>query len=596
MSDNSKNVIHIWDKKDIELSSKNEYDNPYTEVEVWVDLKGPDFDKRVYGFWDGGNSFKVRVTATTPGEWSWSSGSNQDDDGLNGKKGKFSAIGWSEEEKDENPCRRGFIKTSENGHAFEYADGTDFFIIGDTWLAAPTFRYRWYDDDKERGIGPDIGFKDMVKFRRKQGYNCVSMIAGHPTWAADGHPSFLMMDDDEHTTIRAAWPENMEELFTSPDKVDAAAAIDMHNEGGRPFLFPGNVEGYENVVPDFDRVNPEYFKHLDKKIDYLNSQGLIPFIEVSRRDVSQVWQKHTDWTISYSRYIQYIFSRYQANNCFLSPIHFDYCGNAVPSRDFNVPANLVIDKYGHPPFGTLVSANAAPTTLVNFGTSDEAKWLSFHQMGNYREHDNYWYLTDIYQSSPPMPAVMEEPYFPGFPHNNPRVESKLAEQYCRSGMYGSFLSGALGGCYYGAAGIWDGNVNKDAKYPVWESLKLNSGKLMPYLRNFAMLQGSRYKDLIPNSDMITPNKSGEPMGYTGWAYCAATKERDFVLAYFEAECPTETIRGLKPDTTYNLRTFNVETGKWWSDHRSDVIKTDAAGCITVPDLMPKGDWGLGLFL
>jgi len=38
---------------------------------VWVDLKGPGFNKRCYGFWDGGKTFRIRITATAPGTWTW---------------------------------------------------------------------------------------------------------------------------------------------------------------------------------------------------------------------------------------------------------------------------------------------------------------------------------------------------------------------------------------------------------------------------------------------------------------------------------------------------------------------------------------------
>ena len=41
--------------------------NPYADVTVWVDLEGPGFSKRVYGFWDGGREFTVRVLATARG-------------------------------------------------------------------------------------------------------------------------------------------------------------------------------------------------------------------------------------------------------------------------------------------------------------------------------------------------------------------------------------------------------------------------------------------------------------------------------------------------------------------------------------------------
>ena len=115
------------------LESQRSYENPYTDVEVWVDLKGPGFAKRCYGFWDGGNTFRVRVLATTPGRWVWKSGASAADPGLQGLQGEFTAVPWTETELAENPCRRGMVKASANGHAFEYADGTPFFLLGDTW-------------------------------------------------------------------------------------------------------------------------------------------------------------------------------------------------------------------------------------------------------------------------------------------------------------------------------------------------------------------------------------------------------------------------------------------------------------------------------
>lgn len=47
-------VIHMWEVHEIVLTAKEKYHNPYTDVTVWADLKGPGFEKRVYGFWDGG--------------------------------------------------------------------------------------------------------------------------------------------------------------------------------------------------------------------------------------------------------------------------------------------------------------------------------------------------------------------------------------------------------------------------------------------------------------------------------------------------------------------------------------------------------------
>ena len=86
------------------------------------------------------------------------------------------------------PTRRGFIKPCASGHAFEYADGTPFFLLGDTWYAAATHRFKWNDDAQPRPIGPDAGFKDYLRLRKSQGFNAVAIIAAFPNWANDGQP------------------------------------------------------------------------------------------------------------------------------------------------------------------------------------------------------------------------------------------------------------------------------------------------------------------------------------------------------------------------------------------------------------------------
>ena len=223
------------------------------------------------------------------------------------------------------PLVAGFIKPSANGHAFEYADGTPYLLLGDTWYAAATFRFKWNDDDRERPIGPEAGFKDYLRLRKSQGFNSVAIIAAFPNWANDAAPWEILAGPDGNKPdlgVRSAWVDQGEIANHRPR--DQWHAKDMDNEGGRAFLFPGKVPGYEQVYPDVDRINPEYFKYLDRKIDYLNAQGFIPVIEVARRDMTSCWAKYYDWPESYSRYIEYVWSRYQANNCLYSPVHYDY--------------------------------------------------------------------------------------------------------------------------------------------------------------------------------------------------------------------------------------------------------------------------------
>ncbi len=578
----------VWEKVEITLYAEKTYENPYKEVEVWVDLKGPGFEKRCYGFWDGDNVFRVRVLASAAGTWKWKSGSNQSDRGLNGKSGSFEAVGWSEAQKEENPCRRGMVKASANGHAFEWADGTPFFLLGDTWWPVATFRYRWYDDDKERPIGPGAGIKDYLRFRKKQGFNCIAMIAALGNWANDDKPAGLKMADG--TVLRSAWKQ-----------AGTQSAKDMHDEdGNRAFLFPGKVPGYEKYFPDVERINPAYFRNFDKKIDYLNSQGFVPFIEVSRRDIGQAWKKFYDWPGSYTRYIQFIWSRYQANICLFSPIHLDWTGATIPPEEWNEAANKVIERYGHPPFGTPAGTNSNPSTLRNFGHTDKAKWLTFHQIGNRRTHDLYPYLTEIFNASPPVPGINGEPYYAGMLDAEGGTEK--SELYCRSAMYGSVLSGGLGGHIPGGGGwqggLWSGEVEDASPAPIWEVIKWRSADQMRHLRTFILSEGRRYQQLVPIAEMLQPNRTGEEKSCVGWAYCARTIEKDLFVLYFEKDCPQASLSGALPRSKYKALWFNPRTGDWMG---AGVLSADSAGKITLPKFPDKStrsntDWGLKLTL
>ena len=66
----AQSVGHVWEMHEIALRTTRPYTNPYRDVETWIELTGPDFAKRVYGFWDGGDVNRVRFVATAPGHWS----------------------------------------------------------------------------------------------------------------------------------------------------------------------------------------------------------------------------------------------------------------------------------------------------------------------------------------------------------------------------------------------------------------------------------------------------------------------------------------------------------------------------------------------
>ncbi|MDT0687222.1 DUF5060 domain-containing protein [Autumnicola psychrophila] len=339
-------VVHVWEMQEITLSTERKYNNYYTEITCWIDLVGPNFSRRIYGFWNGENKFTFRFVGTTPGKWHWTSGSNQTNEaGLNGHSGEFVAIAWTDEEKKQNKNRHGFISPTANGHALQYADGTPFFMVGDTWLAGATWRlpFRGVPGTKNYIPGPGIGFEDAVIYRKEQGYNSVSLISSFPNWESDSNASTYA--DTNGVFLRNAW-----EKFGYQVGEGEVTAKNMRDElGNLPFEMSLEHKG----VSDFNKINPEYFRSLDKKMQYLSDIGFTALLETVRRDVAPSWKAYFDFNESFARYVQYLISRYGAYNIIFSGIHLDWIPEkySLTADEFNEALTYHVKKYGPLPFG-----------------------------------------------------------------------------------------------------------------------------------------------------------------------------------------------------------------------------------------------------
>ena len=130
--------VQVWKRTDIVLTSSREYANPYADVTLDAVFTHEDGTAiRLYGFWNGGNEFRVRFAPTKTGLWSYETMcSDPGNTGLHGRKGTLLAA-------ENTGCtgldRHGFVKISENGRFFVYDDGTPFYWLGDTNWQAPNY-------------------------------------------------------------------------------------------------------------------------------------------------------------------------------------------------------------------------------------------------------------------------------------------------------------------------------------------------------------------------------------------------------------------------------------------------------------------------
>ena len=592
-------AIHTWELKEIELRSSRTYANPYTDVECWVELKGPGFAKRVSGFWDGGDTFRVRVVATAPGTWTWTSASNQPaDTGLNQKSGTFTACDWTAAEKQLNPNRRGFLRSTPNGHALQYADGTPFFLAGDTWLGAATWRLPITGAavDPNYEPGPGVTFEAAVAYRKRQGFNSVSMIAAFPTWASDQYANTYA--DRKGVYLRNAW-----EAFgmTVDGKTPTAKA--MHDEQGyRSFEILPNRDG----LADFDRIVPHYFQSLDRKMQFLSDQGFVTMLETIRRDAAPAWKAYFSFDESFSRFVQYIAARYGAYNFVFSKVHFDiYLKDyAITGEEFNQALNYHFNKYGPMPFGQPVTALIDHSTAVTFGHAAKAPWITLHATGNKpRDHGIYAALEELFQLPAPYPAIDLEPYYTGWMHPNnvvagerPQTDSARDNYFARAQMYGCVLSGGLAGHVHGTA-AYDVTVDTEpagSRPYFWQALRYRSATFMRPLTQFVMSEGTKYRGLEPASGSLSPRKADGSLdtGLDGWSFMMRTAARDFALLYFESLAHRARAAGWAPDASYVFRWMDTQTGEW---QPGITLRADAKGELQLPPFpggldIARTDW------
>jgi hypothetical protein len=114
-----------WSVYEIPLAASGHYSNPYTQASVSATIVGPGTTMTVKGFWDGGQTWRIRVACTAQGTWGYTTDSA--DSGLNGKSGIFHCV---------SPLagNHGFLRRDvAYPSSFVWDDGSHYFMWGQTY-------------------------------------------------------------------------------------------------------------------------------------------------------------------------------------------------------------------------------------------------------------------------------------------------------------------------------------------------------------------------------------------------------------------------------------------------------------------------------
>jgi len=174
---NSASGVPLYTAFDLVLSTSTTYNNPYLDVSVDGIFTSPTGKVlRLDGFWDNGQTWRVRFAPNEAGQWSYNT---QSADPELTTAGTFQAISSS---------RRGFVRVSSaRPYQFEYSDGTPFLLMGDT---------NW--DGMSSGVGFQTRFKPYIDLRASQHFNAYHTIVVHNRYDYgfnEGGTPFVMFDD-----------------------------------------------------------------------------------------------------------------------------------------------------------------------------------------------------------------------------------------------------------------------------------------------------------------------------------------------------------------------------------------------------------------
>ncbi len=540
----------VMEVNEISLICSRDYANPYRDVDCWVTLTGPDQEQYLIPtFWDGGKVFRARLVATSPGEWTWSTGERSGDSGLDGKRGSFSAGGPSDAEKVANPNRRGFLRSHRDGHTLEYADGTPFFLTADTVWTALTKIFAW-DSDSGKA---EISFQDYFAARKAQGFNGVNLIASFPT---------------DSVADKGIW-------------ATAVQGEKISENGRAPFAI---IDG----EADYTRINPDYWKEIDPKMQFLADNGFVPFLESVRR--------HEQWPHlgaeqrdAFTDYTRYLWARYGCYNMIYSWLHWDTDRKAYPGwLPLLIKAHKDLEKIngtGALPYGQPMTAMAYGSSLSTWA-KDAPFLLSVHNVSNlHRDQRMFPWLRDIYRATPTLPAFNAEPYYPGCAARLPEGELSVA-QMAQFQMYGSVLNGGFAGhswgdTYFAGVAYWtDGSLPRDD--PQKNALHRWQPETMGHLREFMLDPGHDYRHLQPASDSQLADSRGDMHSL------AVADDKSFALGFFTTGYPATSLTDLLLDTKYDFEWWDVERGAW---QKSIEVKSDKAGVLKSPPVPdPSQNW------
>ena len=526
---------------EIKFDADRAHKDPFNDLEVDVLVDEPGgVMHRVPCFWSGGNQWKLRFSPRVPGEHRFKvEVTKGEDDLLSSYSGIIIAREITAYDGDNLLLRRGALCLSENRRYLQYADGTPFLWLADTWWQGMSSRLRWPEE-----------FKWLTGERKAKGFRVIQFAAGFGA---------------------------LVEAFDSRDTNEAGYSWEQR----------------------YERINPAYFDLVDLRIQELVRMGLVPNIfgfwgyHVNWLGLEKAKQH---WRYLIARYGAYPVVWTVAGEAgmpwYLADDKEQNAQQQIKILNDIAPYIKEIDPFHrlltvHPRSGDIEPINMSPIDFV------------MNQSGHHEECDGLEpVISDLRNAReryPNRPVMLGEALY------EEQGEGWGSQRIQRAMFWACMLSGAAGHCY-GAEGIWQFNRTESpfgttpsgiifGKNTAWQEAAGYAGsKHIGLGKQF--LERHQWWRFEPHQEWIFPAASDEDYF---WPYAAGIPGEirlfyfpSFARCWWKEKC---TVRKLEPNIKYHAYFFDPTTSEEFS--LGDVEPTPGGEWV-VPRPPVFQDWVLVL--
>ena len=202
--------------------------NP-SEVDFWLTLKSPRGQThKVYGFWDGGTTWRVRLLATEEGTWQFTTHSQPAIQGLDARRGQF--VCRRPATSDPTVLPRGPLEVRIGATYLQRSDGTPFFWLGDTVWNGPL-------------LASAEDWETFLRDRQAKRFSVIQFVLIAP-WRtahtdADGQAAYHLEGD--HLVIHPSFFQRMDQRVDAIQRHGLVAAAVLLWALGKKEVSPGQL-------------------------------------------------------------------------------------------------------------------------------------------------------------------------------------------------------------------------------------------------------------------------------------------------------------------------------------------------------------------